>query len=265
MLLHADAHAPTPAPPDALRGAFLPGRPVAGVDGAEAVGVARVVAASVLLSGAAWMDLRTRRVPNRYWTPWLAAAALFALADVALRPLDDAFAVTWLVAFASVVVFYGLWWMRLLFGGADAKAFMVLALVAPWPVTDAWALRPAVDTLVNATVVSLAVPVVLLVANVARGRFAGVATFVAVPMAIERARGRYVWPLERVADGTLARRLWQRRDEDLDAVYDALGAAGVATVWATPKVPFLAFAVAGWLLAVFAGNLMLAAVARLIA
>lgn len=248
---------------DALRRAFVASGRLPRMEAVQVVDLARVFAASAMLAGAAWLDLRSRRVANRYWTPWLAAAAVFAAADLAVREVDPRVAWVWVGALASLVVFYVLWWARLLFGGADAKAFMVLALLVPWPVTTAtWSLSPAVDTLVNATVASLTVPVVLLVWNLARGRVAGVATFVAVPLPVATARRRHVWPVERAdASGGVTRRLWQRRGEDLEEVYAGLEAVGLTEVWVTPKVPFLAFAVPGWLVAVAWGNVMLAGVA----
>lgn len=236
---------------------------VAGPKAVDVVTVTRIFLASVMLTGAAYSDIQTRRVPNKYWFPFLAIAAGLLLAD-----LVGAWQDTWqavLVAVGSLALFYVLWWLGLLFGGADAKALMVLALLVPHDVTNGpWTLTPAIDSLFNGTLATLVLPVGIALMNMARGRWAGVATFLAMPMSITRARQRHVWPLERADDGQVRRRLWQRRGEDLDAVYDALGAAGVTVVWATPKIPFIVPLLIGWLSAVFWGNVLLHMVALIV-
>lgn len=217
----------------------------------------RWAAGAVMLAGASVSDLRTRRVPNRYWMPFLVLATVLWGVDLWQAP--RAAAVGFLVAAISCGVFYALWYVGLLFGGADAKALMVVALLVPWNLEHAaTAVTPAFDALTDGLLGAMAVPLGLLAWNLGHGRWAGAATFTAVPMPLVEARKRFVWPLERVTeDGALTRRHLQRRDEDLDAVYGALEAATVQTVWASPKVPFLVPITVGYLLAAWRGNLIL--------
>ncbi len=86
----------------------------------------------------AWLDIRTRRVPNRTWLP-LAALALALLAwDILRVTTGDADPVTrqnFYVRLAISVGFvvplaYIFWWVGG-FGGADAKAFFVVAVLFP--------------------------------------------------------------------------------------------------------------------------------------
>ncbi len=86
----------------------------------------------------AWLDIRTRRVPNRTWLP-LAALALALLAwDIIRVTTGDADPVTrqnFYVRLAISVGFvvplaYIFWWVGG-FGGADAKAFFVVAVLFP--------------------------------------------------------------------------------------------------------------------------------------
>src|SRR5688572_13466698 len=81
----------------------------------------------MLAVASAW-DLRVRRVPNRVWT----GSAVVALMLVAVDWVHDD--VSWVdVVFVPllVAVFFLLWRIRLIAGGADAKALMVLALLVP--------------------------------------------------------------------------------------------------------------------------------------
>ncbi|MFB6122884.1 MAG: prepilin peptidase [Haloferacaceae archaeon] len=130
---------------------------------------------------AAWRDVRTRRVPNRVWLP-LAVVGVVALAWESLAHLppsgvdDRLFLLRVGLSLGFLVPFGYLLWRIGGFGGADAKALMVLAVVFPtYPLyyLPGYAL-PAVRTaigvfsmtiLTNTVLVGLAYPLVLGVRN----------------------------------------------------------------------------------------------------
>jgi preflagellin peptidase FlaK len=137
---------------------------------------------------AAWRDVRTRRLPNRLWTPLVVLGLLALALDVAASPplgtATDAlflFRVAFSVCF--VVPLSYVFWRLGAFGGADAKALMTLALVFPTfpsyvPVTAPPIELPLQSTalgvfsmtiLTNTVLVGLAYPVVLAVRNLAAG------------------------------------------------------------------------------------------------
>lgn len=210
-----------------------------------------------MMAGAAWMDVRIRRVPNRYWYPFLATAAVLWVVDAFSTPWRD-LGIALGIAAAACILFYGLWYVRLLFGGADAKALMVLAVLVPWNLPDgALRILPAIDVLANGLLLTLLVPVGLLGWNLGHGRWAGPATFLAVPLPRSVAHQRFVWPMEHVEEDRVRRRLMPPRGEDLDERYEALAVHGVETVWATPKVPFVVPLFGGLLLAAWQGDLIL--------
>jgi len=82
----------------------------------------------------AWLDIRTRRVPNRTWLPLLGLAVV-ALAWDLLRvwtgAADPVVLVALAVSVGFVVPLAYLFWRIGGFGGADAKAFFVVALLLP--------------------------------------------------------------------------------------------------------------------------------------
>jgi len=137
------------------------------------------------LGWAAWRDVRTRRLPNRLWTP-LVAIGLFTLAvdavgHLPMTTLDDRlfFVRVGVSLLLLVPLAYGLWWFGG-FGGADAKALMTLALLFPaYPVfylaTDAYPLVAttlgvfSLTILTNAVLVGLAYPLYLGARNALRG------------------------------------------------------------------------------------------------
>jgi preflagellin peptidase FlaK len=92
----------------------------------------RLVAVPVL-GWAAWRDVRTRRVSNRTWIPLVlvAAVALALDAHAALERGNDAFFVRVAISLGFVVPLAYAFWRLGGFGGADAKAFMVIAALFP--------------------------------------------------------------------------------------------------------------------------------------
>ncbi len=211
--------------------------------------------------GGAILDVRSRRVPNRYWYPFLALAGLFLLRDVVVTPDRSTILLPYGIAAGLCAAFYLFWRLRL-YGGADAKAFMVAALLCPFAVAAPAVPRlptfpPAFDALTNGTLLMICLPVVFAVWNLVRGRVVFPAALLGVPMPLAKARAAHVWPMHVVGeDGALRWRYWQRVGT-LDDAYERLAAAGVAEVWVTPKLPFLVPVAAGWLLAAPFGNLAL--------
>ncbi len=220
------------------------------------------ILAILMLAGASWSDILTRRVRNAYWFPFIVVAAILWL-----ERLRGPLPVDMLLGSAVLTVLvYALWYFGT-FGGADAKALMLLAWL--WPDTpDLLAGRtyPVLDMLVNASVLALVLPVAFLVWNLARGRLAFPAMLFGAEMPRAEAEQRFVWPMQRIVDGpdgpVLRWRFWQRPTEALDATYGRLRVAGIDPVWVTPKIPFMIPLALGagvtWLL----GNVLLWAMLR---
>lgn len=163
----------------------------------------------------AWValeDIRTRRVPQWVWMP-LVGLALVALAWEGRRAAaagNPVWAVEFLVPAAVsigivVPIAYLFWWLGL-FGGADGKALLVIAVLFPTvpaytvgattvplvvPPTGAFAFT----ILVNAVLVGVVVPIALAATNALRGQF-GRRMFVAYPIPVEQTVQKPGWLLE---------------------------------------------------------------------
>ncbi len=200
-----------------------------------------------MLSGAAVLDLRTRRVPNRYWFPFvIVAVAAFVGEALGMAPeARRAILAQDAVAVAMCGFFYLLWRLQL-FGGADAKALMVLAILQPGILLDGLPIPPALGTLLLASIAMLLVPVGFLAWNLAHSRTRLPASLLGVPLPLATARASKVWPMQDVdPSGKVRFRYWVRLRGDMEARYAALEAAGLTTVWTTPKVPFFVPLVVG--------------------
>lgn len=211
------------------------------------------ILAVMMLAGASILDLQSRRVANRYWLPFLIAGILLLTSRPLIFP-----ELVWI--FIQLLLFYVLWRLGLLFGGADAKALMVFAILYPGVATET-SLTPALDTLVNSLLLMMVLPVGYLLVNLVRGRFSR-AMCLAVPLPIKAARASFVWPMERVKNGRVKQKFMQSRGENMAQVYQELKQAGITTVWATPKVPFMVPLLLGAVLAWWQGNLLLPILGR---
>jgi preflagellin peptidase FlaK len=187
----------------------------------------RLVAVPVF-GWAAYRDVKTRRIPNQIWGP----LALFAVALL----LWDAYSVVTGPAGATeprlfllrVAISLGFvlplsyaFWRIGGFGGADAKAFMLIAILFPvYPVyylpTVALPLEPTLLGVFSLTILSNTVlagvvyPLGVAASNVARGRF-DLAMFIGKPVAVDETIDEYGRMLES-PDG------FTRRGLDLDAL-----------------------------------------------
>ena len=217
--------------------------------------------ALLMFVGASVSDLQTRRVPNRYWLPFLFAALALALGRnmAGTQSLDG---VLWAAGSAGAMY---LFWRFGLFGGADAKGLMVVAAltVAPPDLLNHRTVL-ALDSLVNATFVMVLLPFGFLAWNLLRGRLALPAGLLGVRMALARAETRHVWPMQEATGDGLRWRYFHRPGTDLVATYAGLRRAGVRTLWVTPKIPFMVPLTFGMVAAVFWGNLALRAMAALL-
>jgi hypothetical protein len=182
-----------------------------------------------------------------------------------------------------MLIAYMLYRTQLLSGGADAKAFLAMAVLVPFfpdPLlravsADALPAPPGVFLVVcpfvlavffNAAFLTLFNPLGLFIYNLARGDRGRLMAFAyKVPLDVARKK-RFVWLSECYVDGK--RRLlyfrfrghtskWKREQ------LDQFGREGVRRVWVQPQIPFMVSLCAGFIFTFTLGNLILLAIMKL--
>lgn len=173
-----------------------------------------------------------------------------------------------------IVIAHGLFEFGMLRGGADAKALMSLGLLFPgvYPHMDSFPiLRPtpvaepvmsvvfpfAFVVLVNSALLFLVLPFGFLVRNAAAGDASLPRALFGLRVPID-AIPKHVWFMDRIEGGEPVSVYFPRRKEDRKEQIRLLRAHGFTRVWVTPQLPFIAAMLVGYLLAVVAGNLLLA-------
>jgi preflagellin peptidase FlaK len=203
---------------DALRFVTLPGT---GISAAPS-DFLRLLAVPVF-GWAAYRDIETRRVATRTWYPLVALALALLVWDgyAAYVGGDRLFFLQVAISVGFIVPLVTAFWYMGSFGGADAKAFYVLALLFPaYPVyylpSTALPLEPTAVGVFSLTILSNTVvagalyPVGVAVSNLARGRI-GLPMVIGKPIPTIELTGEYGLLLE-TPDG------FTRRGLDLDAL-----------------------------------------------
>ncbi|MEE9163706.1 MAG: A24 family peptidase C-terminal domain-containing protein, partial [Thermoplasmata archaeon] len=163
---------------------------------------------------------------------------------------------------------YVFYYLGLLKGGADAKAFMAIGILVPgYPALGPFPLLAvgpprlapfellfpfAMTTLLWGALLLIGLPLALLVRNLARGDRRWPQLLLGYKAPVDQLP-RFAWTLQEVKDGRIRYRVIPRttaRETDLEA----LRAAGVSRVWVTPQIPFLIPLTVGFLLAFLVGN-----------
>ena len=111
--------------------------------------------------------------------------------------------------------------------------------------------------LVDSALLFLVVPLIFLARNAAAGDAKLPRALFGYRVALD-AVPSYAWFMDRVENGKPVHVYFPRRSEDREEQVRLLRAHGFDRVWVTPQLPFVTAMLAGYVLAVVAGNLLLA-------
>lgn len=200
------------------------------------------------------------------------ALALF----LGLRSPDALTAAYASLAIATLLAFalYGMWYLGLIAGGADAKALLACCVLLPFPLALSHALPlwrapvpGAFSVLGNSLVLFMAIPLAFFVVNLSRGELRLPHAFLGLKRRAADVRRGFQWPMEVVdAEGKRRTKLFASRmsDEEVEATFERVQALGDERVWVSPKVPFMIPLLLGYLSAFFIGDLMMGMLSRLV-
>jgi len=176
---------------------------------------------------AAWRDIKTRRLSDRFWAVLTGLGLVLLLWElIQLAPFNSPESQFFFIRLFLSLAFVGLlgvafWWFRL-FGEADAKAMIALSILLPvYPSYNIAGLSlPLVGTpidvfsitiITNAALLASLLPVVVGISNFARKEIDPIVMFLARPVSIKSLPHRHGW-LSETPSGTTIKAL------DLDAL-----------------------------------------------
>jgi hypothetical protein len=166
-----------------------------------------------------------------------------------------------MLAFAMVIVFEFAWRLRLLHGGADAKALMWVALIMPSWATLAPIFQPSGVVISTPPVFSLFIwgglaflflPLILLALNIKKSNLKNLKdlrmAWHSIRMPLDMVQEKHVWLMDQVIEkpdgsvGIKSRTRAPRRTpsaEELAEQVDALIEQGAVSAWVSPKIPLI--------------------------
>jgi len=206
--------------------------------------IIRFLAGVIILSYASYTDIKTRRASNILWLILGSIGGILLLVQYLTIGFGDK---TIYLIFIPIMIglVYLLFQLRLIFGGADAKALMAIAILAPLQPTinqlPVWgeSLMPASWAIFsNSIILFLFIPIGMLFYNIAKRNIKFPYLLLGYKMSIDKAREKFVWPLEKLVDGK-RKFAYMPKNFDVDEEFDEFEKHNVKEIWVTPKIPFM--------------------------
>jgi len=222
--------------------------------------ITRLLVGIVILGYASYTDIKTRLASNMNWV----IIAVFGAALLLLEYLTIGIENPMILIFIPIMIglVYLLFQLRLIFGGADAKALMALAILVPiQPNIEQLPLwgqsyMPAVWTVFsNSIILFLLIPLGLLIYNITKMNIKMPYALLGYKMQIKKAREKFVWPLQRIIDGK-TKFSYMPKDFDATEEYNEFEKLGIKEIWVTPKIPFMIPLFAGFIFTFIFGDIM---------
>ena len=221
----------------------------------------RFAAGVGILAYASYTDIKTRRAPNMLWIVLggLGVVLLGAEFFLTTRFIDYAIYLIFIPIIIGIV--YVFFQLRLIFGGADAKAIMAIAILVPFqpffhgfplffsPMPFSWVIFS------NSIVIFLFVPLSLFVYNLVKRDIRFPHCFLGYRMSLKKAEENFVWPLERIVDGH-KKFSYVPHSFESDDVYQGFKDAGFKHIWVTPKIPFMIPLLVGFICSFILGDIL---------
>lgn len=241
------------------------------------IGLLKVLYCTPFLIYSCYSDVKTRRVPNKLWVMMLGIGSIFVAYELLTLPsprlLSHILRLGVSVCFIFILVY--ILFQFGAFGGADAKALIVLAVLIPsYPAIYSLPINPSpidifpFSVFGNAVLLAIVVPFGLFAYNITHLSWGEIREnplflFVGYKYRISGLKDRHVKLMQehlRVGREVLVRfrRGGIEVDDNVIAGLNELEALGLISnkVWVTPGLPFMIPITAGFYVAVVYGDLI---------
>jgi len=230
------------------------------VDTVEFIDIFRLIVGISILSYASYTDMKTRRASNLLWILMGSIGVILLLAQY----FTTGFGNPYYLLFIPIMIglFFVFFQLRLIFGGADAKALMAIAILAPlepaieqFPIWKGSVMPFSWSIFSNAIIMFMFIPLGFLVFNIAKRNAKFPYALLGYKMNIKKAREKFVWPLEKIVDGK-RKFVYMPKDFDAEDEFEEFEKNGITEVWVTPKIPFMIPLLIGFIFAFIFGDIL---------
>ena len=230
------------------------------IDTATILDVIRFIVGVTILSYASYTDIKTRKASDKLWIIMTIIGIILLL----IQYLTIGFENIMIIIFIPIMIgfVYLLFQMRLLFGGADAKAIMAIAILLPFQPTiyqlPIWgqSYMPASWTVfANSLIIFLFIPIFLLVYNLTQRNIKLPHALLGYKMKLQKAKEKFVWPLEKIQDRK-TKLIIRPKESDNKEEYFEFEKLGITEIWVTPKIPFMIPLLLGFICTFIFGDIL---------
>ena len=230
------------------------------VDTATLLDSIRLIVGLMILSYASYTDVRTRRASNRLWVIMAITGSIL----IAIQYFDIGFENIYILIFIPIMIgfVYLLFQLGLVFGGADAKALMAIAVLVPTQPQifqiPIWgqSIMPAAWTIFsNSLILFLGIPIGMFIYNIFKRNIKFPYCLLGYRMKISKARNKFVWPLEKLVDGR-RKFAYMPKGYETEEEFDEFEKNNIDEIWVTPKIPFMIPLLIGYVFTFIIGDLL---------
>jgi len=226
--------------------------------------ILRLIIGVTILSYASITDIKTRRASNYNWLIMGILGLIILVIQLFLMSPEQLELNKFYLIFIPIMIglVYLLFQLRLIFGGADAKALMAIAVLVPFqpqiqsmPLWGSSIMPASWQVFSNSIIVFLFIPISLLIYNLAKRNIKFPYIFLGYKMKIKKAREKFVWPLEKIVDGK-TKFSYMPKEFDADEELDEFEKLGIDEIWVTPKIPFMIPLLFGFIITFVFGDIL---------
>ncbi len=173
-----------------------------------------------------------------------------------------------------MIIVFILYFFYVIYGGADAKALIVIALLVPlYPhipyLTHMAGSEFLLDlmqiffpftfvVMLNPSLLSLSLPISYVIKNAVKGDVKFPEMVLEYRKKVDEIEDSFAWPMEYYDDGEhVVEKLSLRPKKDPEEAIQSLKDHDVETAWVKPKIPFIVFIFLGFVLSFIIGNPMI--------
>jgi len=230
------------------------------IETVEIINIIRFLTGILILTFASYTDIKTRQASNILWLVMGFIAIILIIVQYFSIGLKNPYYLIFIPIMIGLV--YLLFQMRIIFGGADAKALMAIAILVPFepsiagfPISKGSFMPFSWSIFQNSLIIFLLIPMSLFVFNIIKRNIKFPYAFLGYKIDIKIARKRFVWPLEKIIDGE-RRFAYMPKDFDTGDEFDKFEKEGITEIWVTPKVPFMIPLLFGFIISFIFGDIL---------
>jgi preflagellin peptidase FlaK len=225
------------------------------------IDIIRFITGFLILLYASYTDIKTRSASNYLWLIIGGIGGLLLILQYFIIGFGND--VIYLIFVPIIIILiYIFFQLRLIFGGADAKALMSLSILVPFfpqidfmPILDKSFMPFPWVIFSNSIILFLIIPIFLMLFNLINKNIEFPFLFFGYKISLDEAKNRFVWPLEKYVNGK-RRFSYIPKGFNVEKEIREFEKLGIKKIWVTPKIPFMIPLLAGFICSFIFGDLL---------